>query len=404
VAVVDTGVQIDHPDLRDAIWVNTDEVAGDGIDNDHNGYIDDRYGWDFASGDNNPADGNSHGTHVAGVIAAAHDGAGATGVAYAARILPVRVLDDSGSGSSTNVAQGIRYAVDNGADIINLSLGGGYSSDIFAAISYAERQDVLVVAASGNESAATPGYPARHSSALKNVISVGAFNSGSQIASFSNRVGNSQAVQIDAPGVSIFSTLVNDRHGVLSGTSMAAPHVAGVAALILSANPLLSSAALIAALTRGAEGSVEGSDSIGMVNAATSIPLALDGIEAAPTANGGGTLVGNSVGSIGRRSTDGPLGPASVMVRRSNDHDSAANFETNVSREVLASGQAIPSFGPIVESADAADESVSMATRADVYESVFADDDLLLEADGLVDALTRARSNPGSSLRAFATR
>ena len=133
VAVIDTGVQTNHPDLSHSIWVNTGEVPGDGIDNDRNGYVDDVNGWDFVSRDNSPQDGNGHGTHVAGIIAAARNEVGGTGVAYASSIMPIRVLNNNGSGNTTDVARGIRYAVDNGADIVNLSLGGGNSQAVFSA-------------------------------------------------------------------------------------------------------------------------------------------------------------------------------------------------------------------------------------------------------------------------------
>ena len=135
--MIDSGVQLNHPDLVDSIWENTDEILGDGIDNDGNGYVDDRFGWDFIGNDNNPTDSNSHGTHVAGIIAAANNGSGATGVAPDAQIMPIRVLGQSGAGSNRAVASGIYYAVDNGADIINLSLGGSFSSQIRTALQYA---------------------------------------------------------------------------------------------------------------------------------------------------------------------------------------------------------------------------------------------------------------------------
>ena len=151
VAVIDTGVDLTHPDLVDNLWTNVGEIAGDGIDNDGNGFVDDVFGWDFVSHDASPNDAHGHGTHVAGTIAAGNNGRGTTGIAYGADIMPIRVLGNDGSGSSLDVAAGIRYAVDNGADVINLSLGGGYSSTIDAALQYAEANDVFVVAASGNE-------------------------------------------------------------------------------------------------------------------------------------------------------------------------------------------------------------------------------------------------------------
>ncbi|REK15732.1 MAG: peptidase S8 [Planctomycetota bacterium] len=277
VAVIDTGVDLYHPDLVHQIWVNAGEIAGNGIDDDGNGYVDDVSGWDFAAGDNNPDDVHGHGTHVAGTIAAESNGFGATGVAPDATIMPVRVLGDNGSGSASSVAAGIRYAAANGADIINLSLGGAFSSVILSAIEYALQLDVLVVAAAGNESATAPGYPARFAASLSNVISVGAHSSAGAIASFSNDVGASGAVQVDAPGVSVYSTYVNDGYGRLSGTSMAAPHVAGLAALALSANSALSATELRSLITAGADRSIGGSDAIGRINAATTVALAAGG-------------------------------------------------------------------------------------------------------------------------------
>jgi len=277
VAVIDTGVDVNHPDLMSQLWVNAGEIAGNGLDDDGNGYVDDLNGWDFASGDNNPDDGNGHGTHVAGTIAAAANGTGATGVAPDATIMPVRVLGNNGSGSMSSVASGIRYAVDMGADIINLSLGGSYSSVILAAIQYAVANNVLVVAASGNEYASTPGYPARFSSSLSSVISVGAYSSSGAIASFSNDVGNSGAVQVDAPGVGVYSTYPDGRYATMSGTSMAAPHVAGLAALALSANSSLTAAQLRSLIVAGANDSISGSDSAGGINAALTVALAASG-------------------------------------------------------------------------------------------------------------------------------
>ncbi|GBL16486.1 subtilisin E [Microcystis aeruginosa NIES-1211] len=242
VAVLDTGVDRNHADLAANIWTNAGEIANDGLDNDGNGYVDDVYGWNFANGNNNTLDGNRHGTHVAGTIAARNNGFGVTGVAHNAKIMPVKVLSDSGSGSSSGVAQGIRYAVDNGADVINMSLGGGSTnSQIQAALQYASSRGVIVVMAAGNAGAAQPSYPA--SNATSWGLAVGAVNSSNQMASFSNRAGsNSSMSYVTAPGVQVYSTLPNGGYGFLSGTSMAAPHVAGVVTLMLSANPNLTDA------------------------------------------------------------------------------------------------------------------------------------------------------------------
>lgn len=294
VAVVDTGVDLDHPDLVNNLFVNPGEIAGDGIDNDGNGLIDDVHGYDFAGGDADPDDVNGHGTHVAGTIAAANNGFGATGVAPNATILPVRVLGDNGSGSTNAVAAGIRYAADLGADIINLSLGGGYSRAIDQAIEYARAVGSFIVAAAGNESSSVPGFPARFSATDSNVISVGAHNQSGRIAGFSNDVGTSGSVQIDAPGVGVFSTYVGGRYGSLSGTSMAAPHVAGVAALALSANPNLAPDELRSLLVGGTIGQASGSDGLGQLNAATTVAYAARGLTAPPIDSANGTRTDSS--------------------------------------------------------------------------------------------------------------
>ncbi|WP_149496345.1 S8 family peptidase [Roseiconus lacunae] len=305
VAVVDTGVDLDHPDLYSNLYVNPGEIAGNGIDDDGNGYVDDIHGFDFADYDADPNDVHGHGTHVAGTIAAVDNGYGATGVAPDATILPVKVLGDNGSGSSSSVAAGIRYAADLGADIINLSLGGGYSYQIETAIEYARSLGSLVVAASGNEYAATPGYPARFSASLDNVLSVGAHDSNGNIASFSNDVGGSGAVQVDAPGVGVYSTYVGGGFGRMSGTSMATPHVAGVAALTLSANQSLSPSALRDLLVSGVVGSANGSDAVGKVSALYSVAYAAAGVSAGSASGGGATGGSGSSGGVGAANVGG---------------------------------------------------------------------------------------------------
>ena len=279
VAIVDTGVDLDHPDLRTNLFVNPGEIPGNGIDDDGNGFVDDVSGYDFADNDANANDESGHGTHVAGTIAAANNGFGATGIAPNATILPVRVLGANGSGSTLDVAAGIRYAANMGADIINLSLGGGYSRAIDSAIQYAKSVGALIVAAAGNESSSVPGYPARFSANSENVISVGAFNSSDRLARFSNDVGTSRSVQVDAPGVGIFSTSAGGGYATLSGTSMAAPHVAGLAALTLSANPNLTSIELRQLLAAGVQGQAVGSDALGKVSASSTVAYAAAGLK-----------------------------------------------------------------------------------------------------------------------------
>lgn len=329
VAVVDTGVDWTHPDLNDVIWTNSGEIEGNGVDDDGNGFVDDVRGWNFVDNTANTLDVNGHGTHVAGSIAGENNGFGVTGVAYAAQIMPVQVLGANGSGTSRGVADGIRYAVDNGAQIINLSLGGGFSSSIYAALQYAEANNVLVVAASGNSGDATPGYPAVHSDTFGNTLSVGAHDSASRVAGFSNRVGNSGAVQVDAPGVSVLSTIPGNRYARFSGTSMATPHTAGVAALVWSAAPNLTAEQVRSVIVAGATRSISGSDSIGGVDAAASIPLAVAGTLGGGSTGGSGSGSGSG-GPSGQSLAEAPAVPPAVV------DPVLASSETEAEDEVVA--------------------------------------------------------------------
>lgn len=240
VAVLDTGVDFNHPDLKTNIWSNHDEIANNGIDDDGNGYIDDTQGWNFIQRNNNISDLRGHGTHIAGTIAGLNNNIGVTGVAYNAKIMPVKVLNDRGVGDLLSVANGIRYAVDNGAKVINLSLGGFFgSNDLQNAIQYASNRGAVVVMAAGNTGGSSPQYPAAY--ALNWGLAVGGVDRFRRIASWSNKAGaNANMAYLTAPGVGIYSTSPNNRYATLSGTSMAAAQVSGVVALLLSANPQLT--------------------------------------------------------------------------------------------------------------------------------------------------------------------
>ncbi|MTJ10534.1 S8 family peptidase [Anabaena sp. UHCC 0204] len=239
VAILDTGVDYNHPDLKNNIWTNSKEIPGNGIDDDGNGYIDDVQGWNFDSNNNNVLDNNGHGTHVSGTIAAENNGIGVTGIAYNAKIMPLKVLDANGSGSYSSIAKGIYYAVDNGANVINLSLGGNSSNaTLESAIEYASSKGVIVVMAAGNNGESIPSYPARY--AYNSGIAVGAVDQNNKFANFSNRSGSQEITYVTAPGVDVYSTTPNNQYATYTGTSMAAPHIAGTVALMLSANPNLT--------------------------------------------------------------------------------------------------------------------------------------------------------------------
>ena len=245
-AVIDTGIDYTHPDLAANIWRNTDELSGNGIDDDGNGFVDDVRGWDFVNNDSDPMDDNGHGTHVAGTIGAVgNNGVGVTGVAWNASIMPLKFLDQAGSGSLSNAIKAIQYARVNGAKIINASWGGGgFSSALQSAITQFITSGGLFVAAAGNESTnndVTPSYPANY----PGVISVGASTRTDTRASFSNYGSN---VDVFAPGQSILSTLPGNRYGSLSGTSMATPQVAGALALLWGQNLTLSGSTIAQSL------------------------------------------------------------------------------------------------------------------------------------------------------------
>jgi|GEM_PF-3933255 len=291
VAVVDSGVDMQHPDIAENIWKNPGEtgvvngvdLATNGIDDDQNGFIDDVNGWNFVSNTNDPTDDNGHGTHVSGTIAAVgNNSIGIIGVAPKAKIMPVKVLNDKGGGESSAVSQGIKYAVDMGADVINLSLGPGGRCLVDPvkedALRYAAKNGVIVVIAAGNSSDDVAMSCPLGMMVEDRPIVVSAHTPTSQLASFSNY---GDFIDVSAPGggdvdpnilpstyttnlsSNILSLLAQkhesnidylnkdsfkkpfifgdqDRYSRLAGTSMATPHVAGVAAVLISRFPSLS--------------------------------------------------------------------------------------------------------------------------------------------------------------------
>jgi len=242
VAVIDTGVDYTHEDLKDNIWVNTKEIPGNGIDDDGNGYIDDVYGVNLETGRDSGMDDNGHGTHVAGIIAASNNHIGVVGLAYNVKLMPIKAGMSSGFFSQSQIAKGILYAYNNGADVINMSFGGR-ASDIAVqdALETAYTRCVLVAAA-GNDGApnegllARPTYPAALSYVM-GVMSVDIRGVESGFTNYDVKKYNSVEYEVYAPGSQILSTIPGNRYATWSGTSMAAPYVSAMAALLRSAYP-----------------------------------------------------------------------------------------------------------------------------------------------------------------------
>jgi subtilisin family serine protease len=253
VAILDSGVQFDHPDLASKLWTNPGEIAGNGVDDDRNGHVDDVHGANIISPGRSATDDEGHGTHVAGIVAAqAGNGVGGRGIAPGARIMSVKVLDANRVGNSSLLARGVRYAVDAGARILNISLNGdGTSLDLDDALRYADDRGATVVTSAGNNSRdldLRPSYPA--SSPLPAVLSVTATERSGGLLPIANRGLNS--VDIAAPGGRILSTALGSRYELRAGTSMAAPFVAGSLALLAAARPDLPQSALRDALLSSA--------------------------------------------------------------------------------------------------------------------------------------------------------
>ncbi|GJL82223.1 MAG: hypothetical protein DHS20C01_18570 [marine bacterium B5-7] len=258
VAIIDSGLDLTHPDLRNRIWINTEEIADNALDDDDNGIVDDVYGWNFVSDNNNTQDANGHGTLVAGIIGATTDnGIGIAGINPWAKLLPIKVTNYQGNGNSVDLAAAIGYAVSMGARVINVSLGGEEFSEVeYDAVRFANDNGVLVVVAAGNQAKDTAEFwPA----GLNGVVTVAAVSAGNTHARYSNW---GDAVDIVAPGSEILSLRARHTDPMIfaddnyspgsnivgperilyhaTGTSFAAPHVAGVASLLFSINPKLT--------------------------------------------------------------------------------------------------------------------------------------------------------------------
>lgn len=277
VAIIDTGVDYNHPDLSANIWHNPGEVAGNGVDDDGNGYVDDVHGINARAGaanPGNPMDDHYHGTHVAGTIGAVgNNNIGVVGVNQRVKLMALKFLSASGSGSLSDAITAIDYMTMMRAQYgINIRVssnswgGGGYSAALESAIGRAKAAGIIFVAAAGNsgeDTDANPSYPAGYE--LDNVVSVAAIDRDQNLASFSNYGATS--VDIAAPGVDIISTMPNSQYGSLSGTSMATPHVSGALALLLGREPGLSYSQAIQRLY------LSGTGRASLVDAGTGAPL-----------------------------------------------------------------------------------------------------------------------------------
>jgi len=236
IAVIDTGIDYNHPDLINNIWVNTAEKNGKpGVDDDQNGFVDDIHGYDFANKDGDPKDGHGHGTHCSGTIGAVHNNnQGVAGVMDQVELVGLKFLTDTGSGTTLDAVEAINYATRLNVDVMSNSWGGGpFSQALFDVIKVASDAGIIFVAAAGNASSNNDDvnqYPANYD--IENVIAVASHTVADSLSSFSCYGKNS--VEVAAPGSNIYSTVTNGGYAVYSGTSMATPHVAGALGLMVS--------------------------------------------------------------------------------------------------------------------------------------------------------------------------
>lgn len=250
VGVMDSGIQTDHEDLIDNMWVNTGEIAGDGIDNDGNGYIDDIYGWNCGDSNGDVSYVSNHGVHVAGIVSAVTDNSkGVASIARNAKIASIKIFNSSGKSSLSYIIEGINYAKKNDINIINCSFGGtGWGSSSISIVKSAIEAvpDIFFVIAAGNVATSTPQadndqtavYPSQLTKELDNVISVANTTSSDELSSTSHY--GAKSVDIAAPGTSIYSTIPTSSYGTMSGTSMATPMVTSTVAVMCAVNPNIS--------------------------------------------------------------------------------------------------------------------------------------------------------------------
>ncbi|MFQ5628362.1 MAG: S8 family serine peptidase [bacterium] len=384
VSVIDTGTDINHEDLAANIWVNPGEIPNDGIDNDGNGFIDDVNGWDFFNNDNTVFDdpfNDDHGTHVSGTIAAVgNNGVGVTGVNWQATVMPLKFLGPNG-GSTADAILAIQYATDKGARVMNASWGGGgFSQALKNAI---DASGAVFCAAAGNSGLNNdifPHYPSSYTSA--NLIAVAATDHNDQVAGFSNFGATS--VDLAAPGVSILSTTPNNTYSFFNGTSMATPHVSGVAALVLSQSPGLSATQVRSQILNGV-------DPVGALNDITF--------------TGGRLNAANALGGIGPQAPVANAGPDQNVTDSDGNGseavtlDGSASFDpdgTIVSYQWTEGATVLGNTAVITSSFAVGTHNVTLAVT---------DNDGLTGSDNVVVAVNAAPStDPPSNLTADADR
>ncbi len=352
VAVLDTGVDYNDTQLKNNIWTNPNNDAAQG-------YANDIHGWNFVDNNNNTLDTSQigHGTHVSGIIAGENNGTGITGVAYNAKIMPVKVLDNSGSGTDSTITEGIDYAVNHGANVINLSLGGAYpDSALESAIQYASSKKVVVVMAAGNDSANTPDYPASYA---KNWgLAVGAVDHNNQIANFSNLAGSNRLDYVTAPGVNISSTIPGNQYATYSGTSMATPFVAGVVALMLSANHNLTDSQVRQIVTQTAQNSTQAATFSLKASPTLNSTIASTSYRVQPLAETRTEISGSQVSSIVNSTVNSPTIENNNMLINSDIWSQLVSNENNPFDD-HSSGYSISNDG------DTDDENIALLKQLD---------------------------------------
>lgn len=295
VAIVDTGILLNHPDLSSNIKVNSSEIANNSIDDDLNGYVDDRLGYNTIDENGDANDGEGHGTHVAGTIGAiGNNNLGVTGICWSCKLLPVKVLDDNGDGTSESVAAGVDFARIRGADILNLSLGGAGDDPVLeSALQSASNAGKLLVFAAGNEGVnnnTTPSYPANYSFTYS--LTVAATNSSDERAGFSNY--GTTTVHLAAPGVDILSTYLSNNYAYSDGTSMAAPQVSGALAILRSLgatsaeakNCILNGVTAVSGLLVSSGGRLNLASSVNLCSNSSGTPTPTPTVSPTPTRSG----------------------------------------------------------------------------------------------------------------------